>query len=118
MRLEKLSLINFKNIAQLELRLGEGINGFVGDNGAGKTNIIDAVYYLSMCKSALPTTDGQNIRHESDFFLVEGGYRTDEGKTEQVVCGEMIVTMPLWIPLFAIACLTSGVMLIKVGVPP
>ena len=86
MRLEKLSLINFKNIAQLELRLGEGINGFVGDNGAGKTNIIDAVYYLSMCKSALPTTDGQNIRHESDFFLVEGGYRTDEGKTEQVVC--------------------------------
>jgi DNA replication and repair protein RecF len=86
MRLEKLSLINFKNIAQLELRLGEGINGFVGDNGAGKTNIIDAVYYLSMCKSALHTTDGQNIRHENDFFLVEGGYRTDEGKTEQVVC--------------------------------
>lgn len=86
MRLERLSLINFKNIAQLDLQLGEGINGFVGDNGAGKTNIIDAVYYLSMCKSAQPTTDGQNIRHQSDHFLIEGCYRTDALKREQVVC--------------------------------
>lgn len=86
MQLQKLSLMNFKNIAQEEISLGEGINCFVGDNGAGKTNLIDAVYYLSMCKSSLPTTDGQNIRHESDFFLLEGNYRTDLGKSEQVVC--------------------------------
>lgn len=86
MRLEKLSLINFKNIAQQELQLGEGINGFVGDNGAGKTNMLDAVYYLSMCKSAQSTTDGQNIRHESDFFLIEGSFRTENSKSEQVVC--------------------------------
>lgn len=86
MLLRKLSLINFKNVAQEELLLGEGINCFVGDNGAGKTNIIDAIYYLSMCKSALPTTDGQNIRHESDYFLLEGLYRTDSEKSEQVVC--------------------------------
>ncbi len=86
MLLRKLSLINFKNITQEELLLGEGINCFVGDNGAGKTNIIDAIYYLSMCKSALPTTDGQNIRHESDYFLLEGLYRTDSEKSEQVVC--------------------------------
>ena len=46
MRLKKLSLINFKNIAQQEILPGAGINCLVGDNGAGKTNIIDAVYFL------------------------------------------------------------------------
>ncbi len=86
MWLEKLSLINFKNIARMELHLGPGVNCFVGDNGAGKTNIIDAIYYLSMCKSALSTTDGQNIRHENDFFLLDGSYHTDSAKSEQIVC--------------------------------
>ena len=52
MYLKRLSLINFKNIGQQELPLAAGINCFVGDNGAGKTNFIDAVYYLSMSKSA------------------------------------------------------------------
>ncbi len=86
MQLKKLSLVNFKNIGQEELPLAEGINCFVGDNGAGKTNFIDAIYYLSMCKSSLQTSDVQNIRHGSDFFLIEGTYLTDEGKSEQVVC--------------------------------
>lgn len=86
MQLKKLSLVNFKNIGQEELSLAEGINCFVGDNGAGKTNFIDAIYYLSMCKSSLQTSDAQNIRHGGDFFLLEGLYRTDEGKSEQVVC--------------------------------
>ena len=57
-----------------------------GDNGAGKTNVIDAVYYLSMCKSSLPMTDGQSIRHGADFFLIEGTYATDAGKREVIVC--------------------------------
>ncbi len=86
MELKKLALINFKNITHEEITLGTGINCFVGDNGAGKTNIIDAIYYLSMCKSSLPTTDGQNILHGSDFFLIEGNYHTETGKHEQVVC--------------------------------
>lgn len=86
MRLEKISLIDFKNIARLEFQPGAGINGFVGDNGAGKTNILDAVYYLAMCKSAMPTSDGQNIRHGGEFFLLDGAFRTDSGKGEQVVC--------------------------------
>ena len=54
MYLKKISLLNFKNIAQEELALCPGINCLVGDNGAGKTNVVDAVYYLSMCKSSLP----------------------------------------------------------------
>ena len=86
MYLEKISLLNFKNIAQEELAFCPGINCLVGDNGAGKTNVVDAVYYLSMCKSSLQMTDGQSIRHEADFFLVEGRYSSDAGRREQVVC--------------------------------
>ena len=86
MQLEKLSLINFKNIPEEEIELHAGINCFVGDNGAGKTNVIDAVYFLSMCKSALSMTDGQCIRHESDFFLLDGQYRTDADRRENIVC--------------------------------
>ena len=72
MYLKKLSLINFKNIREENLEFRPGINCFVGDNGAGKTNVIDAVYFLSMCKSSLAMTDGQNMRHGSDFFLLDG----------------------------------------------
>lgn len=86
MYLRRLSLLNFKNIAQQELALGPDINCLVGDNGAGKTNVLDAVYFLSMCKSSLSMTDGQSVRHGSDFFLLEGEYRTDAERTEQVVC--------------------------------
>ncbi|MBR5850719.1 MAG: DNA replication and repair protein RecF [Alistipes sp.] len=86
MYLRKLSLLNFKNIAESELTFGPAINCLVGDNGAGKTNIIDAVYYLSMCKSAFGMTDGQAIRHGAEFFLAEGQYTTDHAKSEQVVC--------------------------------
>ena len=57
MYLKKLSLINFKNIREENLEFRPGINCFVGDNGAGKTNVIDAVYFLSMCKSSLAMTD-------------------------------------------------------------
>ena len=86
MYLKKLSLINFKNIREENLEFRPGINCFVGDNGAGKTNVIDAVYFLSMCKSSLAMTDGQNMRHGSDFFLLDGQYLTDEGRSESVVC--------------------------------
>ena len=86
MYLKKIALLNFKNIRQEELALCPGINALVGDNGAGKTNVIDAVYYLSMCKSSLQMTDGQSIRHDADFFLIEGNYLTDAGKREVIAC--------------------------------
>ena len=86
MHLKKIALLNFKNMTQEELAFCPGINCLVGDNGAGKTNVVDAVYYLSMCKSSLQMTDTQSIRHGADFFLVEGQYATDAGKSEGVVC--------------------------------
>ena len=86
MRLKKLSLLNFKNIVRQELPFCRGVNCLVGDNGAGKTNVVDAIYYLSMCKSSLPMTDAQSIFHGSDFFLLEGHYLSEEGKSECVVC--------------------------------
>lgn len=86
MYLKKLVLINFKNIAQAEITLSERLNCFVGDNGAGKTNVLDAVYYLSMSKSALSMTDGQSVRHGEDFFVVEGTYAGDSGSSDTVNC--------------------------------
>lgn len=86
MYLQKLTLLNFKNIARGELTFDPGINCLVGDNGAGKTNLVDAVHYLSMCKSAFGMTDGQTIRHGEEFFMAEGHYTTDSGRSERVVC--------------------------------
>lgn len=86
MYLKKLSLVNFKNIGQEELSLCPGINCLVGDNGAGKTNVVDAVHYLAMCKSSFSMTDGQCLRHGDDSFLLDGQFRSDGGKNETVVC--------------------------------
>lgn len=89
MYLKKLSLLNFKNIAQAELQLGEGINCFTGDNGAGKTNVVDAVYVLSMSKSATGMTDGQCVRHGENFYVVEGEYLSSGDRREQIACSFM-----------------------------
>ena len=86
MYLRKISILNFKNLSDVALELSEGINCFTGDNGAGKTNVLDAVYYMSMSKSSLSMTDGQSLRHGEEFFILDGAYRTDEGKTENIVC--------------------------------
>ncbi|MGN0006698.1 MAG: DNA replication/repair protein RecF [Alistipes sp.] len=86
MLLKKLSLINFKNLAQEILPFDEGINCFVGDNGTCKTNIIDSIYYLSMCKSSLPMSDGQCVRHGEQFFVIDGEYRNSAGRREQISC--------------------------------
>ena len=89
MYLRKLTLLDFKNIAREEFQFQPGVNCLVGDNGAGKTNVVDAVYYLSMGKSALPMTDGQSIRHGAEGFLLEGLYTADGGRSEQIVCSCM-----------------------------
>ncbi len=87
MFLEKLTLINFKNIAQETFNFSSRINCFVGDNGAGKTNILDAIHYLSLCKSSFPMTDGQCLKHSQDFFVIEGNYRSDRARLEHIFCG-------------------------------
>ena len=77
MILKKLQLINYKNITEAQLELSPKINCLIGHNGAGKTNILDAVYYLSFCRSASNPVDAQVIRHDEDFFVLEGEYVGD-----------------------------------------
>ena len=74
MILEKLSLINYKNIREAMLVFSPKINCMIGRNGVGKTNILDAVYFLSFCHSASNPVDSTIIRHDEDFFMVEGEY--------------------------------------------
>jgi DNA replication and repair protein RecF len=86
MPIKKLSLINFKNLSQQQIEFDRGINCIVGDNGTCKTNIIDAVYYLSMCKSAIGMSDSQCVRHGESFFVIDGSYYSDDNRHEQIVC--------------------------------
>ena len=69
MVIRELNIINFKNIAEATLTFSPGFNCFVGNNGVGKTNILDALYHLSMCKSYFNLPDLQNIRHGEPFFV-------------------------------------------------
>lgn len=86
MYLQELSLINFKNYNQAELSFSAKINCFIGQNGVGKTNLLDAIYYLSMCKSYLNPVDSQNIKYDEDFFVIQGDYYLND-KQEKVYCG-------------------------------
>ena len=74
MILKKLSIINYKNIAEAELELSPKINCILGPNGVGKTNVLDAIYYLSFCRSSNNPIDSQVIRHGEEFFMLEGTY--------------------------------------------
>ena len=74
MILEKLSLMNYKNITEATLELSPKMNCFIGQNGVGKTNVLDAIYYLSFCHSATNPMDSQLIRHGEEFFMIEGRY--------------------------------------------
>ena len=74
MNLEKLSILNYKNITEANLELSPKINCFIGHNGAGKTNVLDVIYYLSFCRSAQTPNDSQVIRHGEEFFMIEGDY--------------------------------------------
>ena len=86
MHLQSLSLINFKNYEQLDIELDDRINCFVGNNGVGKTNLLDAIYYLSLTKSYFNPIDSQNIRHNQDFFVIQGSFERNE-HTENIYCG-------------------------------
>lgn len=69
MWLKRISILNYKNLEQAELSFSRKMNCIIGKNGMGKTNLLDAVYYLSFCKSATNPIDSQNIRHDQDFLL-------------------------------------------------
>ncbi|MEB0262241.1 MULTISPECIES: DNA replication/repair protein RecF [unclassified Mucilaginibacter] len=86
MYLQQLSFINFKNYTEAEISLSEGVNVFVGNNGAGKTNLLDAVHYLSLCKSYFNPIDTQQIKQGADFFMINGVFQKN-GNKEVVACG-------------------------------
>ncbi|MEZ7993123.1 MAG: DNA replication and repair protein RecF [Flavobacteriaceae bacterium] len=85
MYLQKLSLVNFKNFDSKTFEFEEKINCFVGQNGIGKTNILDAIYYLSFAKSYFNPVAVQNIQHHKAFFVVEGDYSINDRK-EKIIC--------------------------------
>jgi DNA replication and repair protein RecF len=89
MHIEHLSIVNYKNIAQAEIDLSPKMNCFVGNNGMGKTNLIDAVYFLSFSKSHTNSVDSQNIKHESEFFVLEGRYADEDANNSstEIYCG-------------------------------
>ena len=86
MRLNSISILNYKNICQADLDFPAKINCFVGNNGMGKTNLLDAIYYLSFCKSYSNSIDSQNIEHNADFFMLQGKYSLRDTE-EEIYCG-------------------------------
>lgn len=84
MTLEHLSLFNYRNIAEADLTFSSGINCLTGANGQGKTNLLDAIYFLSFCKSAGGALDALNIRHGEEAFMLKGTYLLESGTEEQI----------------------------------
>ncbi len=78
MQLEQLSLLNYKNFESQSFAFDAKINCFVGYNGVGKTNVLDAIYHLSFGKSYFNPVTGQNMRHGTDFFMIEGTYQKND----------------------------------------
>ena len=87
MILNRITILNYKNLEQVELSFSPKLNCLFGRNGMGKTNLLDALYFLSFCKSAGNPVDSQNIRHEADFFMIQGFYEEENGELEEIYCG-------------------------------
>ncbi len=74
MYLRNLSVLNFKNYQEAELSFSKKVICFTGNNGAGKTNLLDAIHYLCLSKSYFNPADSQQIYHDEDFFMVQGNF--------------------------------------------
>ena len=86
MKIERISLLNYRNLREVNVTFSPKVNCLIGCNGMGKTNLLDAVYYLSFCKSTVTVNDAQNIFHEEPFFMIKGEYCTDSGIAEEISC--------------------------------
>ena len=85
MHLSSLSLLHFKNYPKLKIGFGGQMVCFTGHNGAGKTNLLDAIYYCCMGKSYFHSTDQHNIEHEHDFFRLDACIKLD-GEQQDLKC--------------------------------
>jgi len=86
MHLRQLHLLNFRNYHEAELTFDKQVVVFTGHNGAGKTNLLDAIHYLSFCKSFLNPVDSQNIKENEGFFVIQGNFPDGE-REENIYCG-------------------------------
>ena len=87
MVLKNISIINFKNLQQVNLDLSSKINCLIGPNGVGKTNFLDAIYYMSFCHSCSNPIDSQVVSHGQPFFVIEGNYENEQGDEIDVYVG-------------------------------
>lgn len=85
MILSRLTILNYKNIADAALDFSPKVNCLLGNNGMGKTNILDAIFYLSFCQSAVTRSDATTVRYGEEMMMLQGTYERRE-KTEQIVC--------------------------------
>ncbi len=85
MYLKKISLFNYKNLSEANFEFDNVINCFVGNNGVGKTNVLDAIYHLAYGKSYFNPLAVQNIKHNEDFFVIDGIFEKNN-REEQIVC--------------------------------
>ncbi len=86
MHLKTLAILNFKNIEQIDLNFSPVVNCFLGNNGEGKTNLLDAIYYLSYTKSFFNAIDYQNVRFDQEFFMIQGDFDL-ENEAVNIYCG-------------------------------
>jgi DNA replication and repair protein RecF len=86
MWLKNITLLNFKNYADASISFSKTVNAFVGNNGAGKTNLLDAIHYLCLCKGYFNPIDTQQIKMDEDLFLIQGDFDRKE-KNEKITCG-------------------------------
>ncbi len=89
MVLKNISILNYKNISEAKLDFSKKFNCFIGNNGEGKTNLLDAIYYLSFCHSMFSNIDSLLMKHNTDFFMIQGEYLHDDGETEEVIYAGM-----------------------------
>ncbi|KQC33273.1 DNA recombination protein RecF [Nonlabens sp. YIK11] len=85
MHLKSLSLVNYKSFDSADFEMDEKINCFVGNNGVGKTNVLDAIYHLAFAKSYFNPITIQNIKHETDFFVINGRFEKDDREENVVI---------------------------------
>ncbi|MEZ5102916.1 MAG: DNA replication/repair protein RecF [Draconibacterium sp.] len=86
MHIEEISIVNFKNLKEVQVDFSPKLNCLIGKNGSGKTNMLDAVYYLSFCKSFSNSIDSLNINHDESFFMLNGNYQRLDSP-ENISCG-------------------------------
>lgn len=86
MILKHLSITNYRNLPLAVLDFSANVNCFVGANGMGKSNVLDAIYYLSFCRGFATAQDALNVNHEADYFILEGDYAQESGSSRHVCC--------------------------------